>query len=236
MKSLPSSGPQHSFLFRLVAFFSRLQFWYLLRSLGNKHIVAVVFVFMAGATALGIISIMAYLTNLMMLFPPLGPSAFILFRTPLAESASPRNVVMAHTLALLAGMGSLALAGMLFPEMHRLHTAGMNWHNDTAIMLAMGLTSIAMVVLKCVHPPAAATALIAAMGYLENMVQVGGTLAAVLFLVAEAILFNRILGGLPYPWWRFDAAKVKNYTIIAGIPEYGKTHWQHMVRQTFQRR
>ena len=112
----------------------------------------------------------------------------------------------------------------------------MNWLNITAIMLAMGLTSAAMVVLGYVHPPAAATALIAAMGYLENIVQVGGTLAAVLFLVAEAIFFNRILGGLPYPLWNFDAEKVKEFTIIAGMPEYGKTHWQRLARKTFQRR
>lgn len=236
MKPLPYSGPQHSMLFRMVSFFSRLQFWYLIRSLGNKHVVTVLFVFIAGATALGTLTMMAYLTNLMMLFPPLGPSAFILFRTPLAETASPRNVIMAHTLALMAGLGSLALAGLLFPEMHHLQTVGINWHGVTAIALAMGMTSMAMVVLKCIHPPAAATALIAAMGYLENIVQVGGTLAAVLFLVAEAFFFNRILGGLPYPVWRFHAEKVKEYTIIAGMPEYGKTFWQRKARKTFQRR
>lgn len=236
MKPLPVRAPQHSILFRIVAFFSRLQFWYLIRSLANKRLVTIVFVFMAGATALGTITMIAFLTNLMMLFPPLGPSAFILFYTPLAETASPRNVIMAHTLALLSGLASLTLAGWFFSEGAQLQSAGMNWHDVSAIALAMGLTSIAMVVLRCVHPPAAATALIAAMGYLENILQVGGTLMAVLFLVAEAIFFNRLLGGMPYPLWRFDHEKVKNYAAIAGMPEHGKTFWQRTANKTFQRR
>lgn len=236
MKPLPTRAPQHSIMFRMVAFFSRLQFWYLIRSMANKRVVTVVFVFMAGATALGTITMVAFLTDLMMLFPPLGPSAFILFHTPLAETASPRNVIMAHTLALLAGLASLALADWLLAPVAQLQNPGMNWHDVTAIALAMGLTSIAMVVLSCVHPPAAATALIAAMGYLENIVQIGGTLMAVLFLVAEAIFFNRVLGGLPYPLWRFNAEKVKNYCAIAGVPEHGKTYWQRMTHKTFQRR
>lgn len=236
MRPLTPRAPQQGLLFRIVAIFSRMQFWYLIRSMTNKRMVTVVFVFSAGATALGTIAMVAFLTDLMMLFPPLGPSAFILFHTPLAESASPRNVIMAHTLALMAGLASLAMANWVFPVTGEIQPSGGNWHDVTAIAFAMGLTSIAMLGLRCVHPPAAATALIAAMGFLSNPVQVGGTLAAVLFLVAEGILFNRIFGGLPYPLWRFEADKVKNYCTIAGVPEHGKTYWQQMAAKTFLRR
>lgn len=236
MKSYTPRAPQQSLLFRIVAFFSRMQFWYLIRSMANKRLVTVVFVFTAGATALGTITVIAFLTDLMMLFPPLGPSAFILFHTPLAESASPRNVIMAHALALLAGLTSFELSSWVFPIVGEIASSSVNWRDVTAIAFAMGLTSIAMLGLRCIHPPAAATALIAAMGFLSNPVQVAGTLAAVLFLVAEAILFNRIIGGLPYPLWRFEADNVKNYCTIAGVPEHGKTYWQQMAAKTFLRR
>jgi len=122
----------------------------------------------------------------MLLFPPLGPSAFILFYTPLSESASPRNFILAHTLALLSGLGALALATLLFPGIQETADLAMNWSSITAIGLAMGAVSVAMVTIKCVHPPAAATALIAAMGYMGSMVQVVSLLMAVMFLAFEA--------------------------------------------------
>ena len=49
------------------------------------------------------------LARLPLLFPPLGPSAFILFYTPMSVAASPRNVIMAHFLAVGAGLGALHL-------------------------------------------------------------------------------------------------------------------------------
>jgi CBS-domain-containing membrane protein len=229
-------GPQHGPVFRLIAFFARLRLWYLLRNLKNRKILRIIFLFTAGVTALGTITVMAYLTNLMLLFPPLGPSAFILFHTPLAETASPRNVVLSHTLALLAGLGSLALMGLVFPDAAVHTTAGLNWAKVVAIALAMGLASMAMVVLGCVHPPAAATALIAAMGFLSNLVQVGGVLIAVIILVLEAVAFNRIFGGLPYPFWRFDPNVIKDHPSLAGLPRHGQTSWQKMVAKMFHRR
>ena len=92
MRKVPRRGPQGSLLFRTIAFFSRLQLRYLLQNVGNPHMLVVIFVFVAGASALGIITVAAYLTRLPLLFPPLGPSAYILFHTPMSVTASPRNV------------------------------------------------------------------------------------------------------------------------------------------------
>jgi CBS-domain-containing membrane protein len=236
MKSVPHQGPQHGPIFRFIAFFARLRLWYLLRGLQNRKILRVMFVFTAGVTALGTITMMAYLTDLMLLFPPLGPSAFILFHTPLAETASPRNVVLAHTLALLAGLGSVALMGSISPDAAVDPAAGLNWANVAAIALAMGLSGMAMITLGCVHPPAAATALIAAMGFLNNMAQISGVLIAVIILVLEAVFFNRILGGLPYPLWRFDPYVINDHPSLAGLPRHGQTSWQKMVTKMFHRR
>jgi CBS-domain-containing membrane protein len=199
-----TQGPQNTLFFRIVAFFSKLQLRYLHRYFHNRELITVIHLFFAGVTALSTIAMMAYLTDLMLLFPPLGPSAFILFYTPLSESASPRNLVLSHTVALLSGLGALATSEALFPSVQEATTMAMNWPNVTAIALAMGVVCMAMVMFQCVHPPAAATALIAAMGYLDNIVQIGGVLLAVLLLALEAYVFNRILGGLPYPIWRFN--------------------------------
>jgi CBS-domain-containing membrane protein len=236
MKGNLTKGPQHTFLYRLMALFSKFQFRYLHQVSHRKELIAAVYLFSAGVTALSTITIMAYVTDLMLLFPPLGPSAFILFYTPLSESACPRNLVLSHSMALVAGLGALALAKLIFPGFQETAEMAMNWPHITAIAIAMGASSVAMVTFRCVHPPAAATALIAAMGYLGNIVQVGGVWVVVLFLAMEAILFNRILGGLPYPFWRFDPNIDKMYRSLAGQAAPKPSRWQMMTQKTFHRR
>lgn len=112
----------------------------------------------------------------------------------------------------------------------------MNWYRVMAIALSMGLTGIIMISARCAHPPAAASALIAAMGYLESIEQILGIIGAVILLVLEAIFFNRIIGGLPYPIWRADPHAARSYGELAGIPQTGTTFWQQLAAKTFQRR
>jgi CBS-domain-containing membrane protein len=100
----------------------------------------------------------------------------------------------------------------------------------------MGLIGFMMVAVKCVHPPAAASALIAAMGYLANAEQVFGLTGAVMLLVLEAIFFNRIIGGLPYPMWRGDPKVARNYGELAGIAESRTTFWKQLSTKIFQSR
>ncbi len=236
MKGLPPQGPQHTILFRLVATISRLRLKYLQTKSHRKDVVTLLYLFLAGVTALSTISMMAYLTDFMLLFPPLGPSAFLLFYTPLSESASPRNLILGHTVALLSGLGALAAAQALFPELRGAEPTSLNWSYITAVGLSMGAASVAMVGLRCVHPPAVATALIAAMGYLDNIIQVGGVLVAVLSLAIEAYLFNRVLGGLPYPFWRLDPQVAKMFHSLAGHSSTTISRWQKLADKTFQRR
>ena len=236
MNRTPAQGPQHTLLFRCVAVLSRLRIRYLQTTSHRKDMVTLVYLSVSGITALGTIAAMAYLTDFMLLFPPLGPSAFLLFYTPLSESASPRNLILAHAMALLAGLGALAVAQALVPETGAVASGAMNGSHVTAVALAMGAISISMVVLRCVHPPAAATALIAAMGYLENIVQVGGVLIAVLFLAMEAYLFNRLVSGLPYPFWRANSDFDRIYGPLAGHPAAGMSRWRKLADKTFQRR
>lgn len=231
-----NQAPQHSLFFKVVAIFSKMQLRYLHRTFHNGNLLTAIHLFCAGVTGLSTIAILAYLTDLMLLFPPLGPSAFILFYTPLSETASPRNLILSHMVALLSGLGASALAALLFPEFIGAADLTMNWSMVTAIGIAMGAVSVSMVAMQCVHPPAAATALIAAMGYFNNTIQIASVVLAVLFLALEAILFNRLLGGLPYPFWRFDPKVERSYRSLAGYPSLAENRWQKLAEKTFQRR
>ena len=72
------------------------------------------------------------------------------------------------------------------------------------------------------------------MGYLQRPVQVIGLVAAVVLLAVEAFLFNRVIGGLPYPFWRADPTVSRDYGALAGIPAKGT--WHQLAARLFQRR
>ena len=236
MSSSPPRAPQQTLFFRVVAFFSRLQLWYLIRKIDNPHVLLVLFLFIAGAVALGTIAIIAYLTRLPLLFPQLGPSAFILFHTPMSVTASPRNVLLSHALAVACGLFALSLVGWIYPAAGLSDPFNLNWYRILVIALTMGISGMIMVVAKCVHPPAAASALIAAMGFLNSAEQVLGVLSAMILLVLEAIVLNRFIGGLPYPLWRANPKVARNFGAMAGIPESENTFWRQRVAKTFQQR
>ena len=232
----PPRAPQHTLFFRVVAFVSRLQLWYLIRKINNPHVLLVMFLFIAGAVTLGTIAVIAYLTRLPLLFPQLGPSAFILFHTPMSVTASPRNVLLSHTLAVASGLSALWLVGLIFPEAGLSDPFDLNWYRILVIALTMGASGVIMVAVKCIHPPAAASALIAAMGFLNTAEQVLGVLGAMILLLLEAIVFNRVIGGLPYPLWRADPKVARNFGAMAGIPDSETTFWRQLAAKTFHRR
>jgi CBS-domain-containing membrane protein len=179
---------------------------------------------------------LAYLTELPLLFPQLGPSAFILFYTPMSERASPRNVIVSHVISVLAGLMFLWFFATLYPGNYLFDPAVMNGHRIVVIALTMGFSCVTMVLLQCVHPPAAASALIAAMGYLQTAEQVLGIIAAVILIVLAAIVFNRLIGGLPYPLWRADPKVARNFGEMAGITQGETTFWRQLAAKNFQRR
>jgi len=158
------SGPQRKLLFRIMKFFTRFQVGHQVRTMRNPFVTASLFTIFAGAIAFGILTAVAYLTSLPMVFPPLAASVFILFHRPLAERACPRNIILSHMLGLIAGLSSFLLLLWLFPESNILNAWVVCWPRVVANVMAMALTCAGMIFLKCTHSPAAVTAIIASTG------------------------------------------------------------------------
>lgn len=232
----PAPAPQGSLLFRLIAFITHRQLGYLLQDGRHSKLAVRLFVFIEAVSALAIISTTAYLIQMPLLFPPLGPSAFILFFTPLARSAAPRSVLLAHSMGLFIGLAMVGLFSLLFPDAPLAPGDSLNWVRIAALSLAMGLTSLGMILFRCAHPPAAATTLIAAMGFIDSHLQVFGYLAAVLLLILQALFFNRLLGGLPFPLWNFSAKAARQYPDLAGLGDREMNGSERMQERIFKRR
>lgn len=69
-----------------------------------------------------------------------------------------------------------------------------------ATALALSVTAALMILLKVVHPPAGATALMVSLGVVTNPLQLPLLEVAVAFLALEAYVVNRLVG-IEYPIW-----------------------------------
>jgi CBS domain-containing membrane protein len=160
--------------------------------------VLALFSFINGCISIGLMSVLAVITNSPFIFPSLGPTAFLFFYTPTAPSASPRNTIIGHAVGVIAGYLSLVVTGLttVGPAL----TVGVTWPRVIAAGLSLGLTAGLMVLLKSPHPPAGATTLIVSLGILRQPWQLVLLMVAVVLLTLQAIAINR-LAGIPYPLW-----------------------------------
>ncbi len=212
-------------LFRIVRWCSRWQLHSVLRRSRHDGAPRLLFAVTMGAFALGTITLAALVTDLPLLFPPLAPSAFILFTTPLAPTAAPRSVVLGHTVAVLCGLVALMAVGTLFPDARLHEPTSMNGPRLLAITLTMALVTVGLVSLRCPHPPAAASGLLAAMGLLGSPTHALALPLAAALLSLEAVVLLRIFGGMPYPLWRPAEDLIPVYGTLAGCNQGTATAW-----------
>lgn len=156
------------------------------------------FAFVNGCLSIGIMAGAALLTGQPLIFPSLGPTAFLLFFTPRAPAASPRNTVMGHLIGVLAGYGSLAAFGLL--DAGPALAEGVTGARVGAAALSLGATAGLMAWLRVPHPPAGATTLIVSLGILATPANLVALMVAVVAIVAQGFVINR-LAGIPYPVW-----------------------------------
>lgn len=156
------------------------------------------FAFVNGVISIGLMAAAAVVTGAPFIFPSLGPTAFLLFYTPMLPASSPRNTMGGHAIGAAAGYLSLVLFGLT--DAGPALVEGVGWDRVGAAALSLGLTSGVMVVARVPHPPAGATTLIVSLGILREPVDLLVLMGAVVLLVLQGFAINR-LAGIPYPRW-----------------------------------
>jgi CBS domain-containing membrane protein len=157
-----------------------------------------VYVFVNGFITIGPLALLALVTRNPFVFPSLGPTAYLLFFSPLAKTSSPRSTIYGHAIGLICGYIAFVVtgAGALPFGAH----AGIFWPTIFAAALPLSATGAFMVPLDVSHPPAGATTLIVSLGIISKPRELIIIEVAVFLLVAQALMINR-LAGLGYPLW-----------------------------------
>ena len=186
------------------SFFRKLRLDWLLVHFPPR-LVRSVYVFVNGFITIGVLALLALVSHNPFVFPSLGPTAYLLFFSPLGKTSSPRNTVFGHAIGLICGYLAFVAtgAGALPFGTH----PGIVWPRILAAALSLSATGAFMVILDVSHPPAGATTLIVSLGIISKPIELFIIEVAVFLLVAQALAINR-LAGLPYPLWN-AAASIK---------------------------
>jgi CBS-domain-containing membrane protein len=185
-------GPDH-----ILSLFRKLRLDWLLHHFPHR-LVRSLYVFVNGFITIGVLALLALVSRNPFVFPSLGPTAYLLFFSPLAKTSSPRNTIFGHAIGLICGYAAFVVtgAGALPFGVH----PGVFWPRILAAALSLSATGAFMVLLDVGHPPAGATTLIVSLGIISKPGELVVIEVAVLLLVAQALAINR-LAGLPYPLW-----------------------------------
>ena len=193
----PSSHKDHGFD-HVLTLLGRFRLDWLLRHFPPK-LVQTTYVFVNGFVTIGLLAVLAFITGNPFVFPSLGPTAYLLFFSPLAEASNPRNTIFGHAIGLLCGYFALILthASAVPFGIH----PGIFWPRILSAALSLSATGAVMVLSRVNHPPAGATTLIVSLGIIAKPRELIIIEMAVLLLVAQALLINR-LAGVSYPIWK----------------------------------
>lgn len=116
----------------------------------------------------------------------------------MSRRASPRNALIGHLVAILAGALSLALFGLL--DNPSVLQEGMTLARVGAATLSTGLTGGILLLLRASHPPAGATVLIVSLGLLRRPFELLVLAIGVVILTVAGWAINR-MAGVPMPVW-----------------------------------
>jgi CBS-domain-containing membrane protein len=190
------TGPDH-----ILSLLRRLRLDWLLHHFPPR-LVQSLYVFVNGFVTIGLLALLALLSHNPFVFPSLGPTAYLLFFSPLAKTCSPRNTIFGHAIGIICGYGAFVVTGVgaLPFGVH----PGIFWPRILAAALSLSATGALMVLLGVSHPPAGATTLIISLGIISKPRELLIIEVAVFLLVAQALVINR-LAGLPYPLWNAAA-------------------------------
>ena len=142
---------------------------------------------------------LAWLTGLPMLFPSLGPTAFVLAMFPTSDASSPRRVIGGHVVGVIAGVVAYHLfaSGVVL-------TAGLEPASIAGLRLAASgvVATVAtvggMLWASVRHPPACETTLIVSLGLLPTLLEAALIVAAVVTMVLAHRLLLATTGIAPW--------------------------------------
>lgn len=164
----------------------------------DEHKVVSIVVAVNGGLAVLVIGLIAWWTDLPLVFPALGPTAFILFSKPFSADATPRSVVLSHFTGMISGLAVRYLVGLAGEDATSLESAG--WLTYCGASLALALTCLLLVWLSCPHAPACASALIVAIGAVDDWPGLLAMAIGVVILTLQAVCLNRF-ACLNVPVW-----------------------------------
>lgn len=163
----------------------------------ERRVISIVSGVNAGIAILTI-SVIAWGIDLPLLFPALGPTAFVLFSQPFAPAAAPRNVILGHASAIVVGWASWSVVSFVCHKEVSLTMEG--WPPLVSASVALAVCCVVLVRLQCPHAPACASALIVALGAASTSFALLGMAIGVATLTAQAILISRV-AGVNVPLW-----------------------------------
>jgi CBS-domain-containing membrane protein len=140
---------------------------------------------------IAVIGLAAWVAGLPMLFPSLGPSAFVLAMVPDDDVSDPRRVVGGHTVGIVAGLFAYhVLAAGLVVTQSVGPLSMVSLRLAASGVVATVLTVAGMLCLGVRHPPACATTLIVALGLLSTLIDGAFIIMAVGLLIVAHRLFG----------------------------------------------
>ena len=202
MPKLDSPAHAHAGTDHILSLLRRLRLDWLLQHFPPR-LVRSIYVFVNGFITIAVLALLALVSRNPFVFPSLGPTAYLLFFSPLGKTSSPRNTILGHAIGLVCGYAAFVVTGagtLPFGAQQAIF-----WPRIWAAALSLSATGAFMVLLEISHPPAGATTLIVSLGIISKPRELVIIEVAVLLLVAQALVINR-LAGLPYPWWNAAAS------------------------------
>lgn len=126
-----------------------------------------------------------------LIFPSLGPTAFLHAETPERPSARFYNSVVGHLIGTAAGFLAVFLAGATDSPIV-LSSGVLTYPRMWASVLALALTALGTLIARASHPPAGATTLLIALGAFSTFSDAATLMTGVL-IVSFSGEFFRVL-------------------------------------------
>lgn len=111
------------------------------------------------ALGLSFIALIGAIVHQPLLFPSLGPTIFVITLAPNEPIARFRNIIIGHGVGIISALITIPLIGMI---QHQLSHSEMSIQLSygLAAALAVSLTILLQVIIRALHPPAAATTML----------------------------------------------------------------------------